>query len=404
MRAEEFFNTHQLIVFADTVGTRSRTGLDLTCTQSHCEVGDGSVFSFARAVRHHCSIFVSLSQLNSVDGFGEGTDLVNLDEDRVSHALFKTHSQTFNVGYKQVVAHELALAADGVGEEFPAVPVVFSHTVFDRDDRIFFNPTFPIVNHLARSKFFACGPFEFINAFFHIIEFRRCGVEGDADIVVRFIASVFHSLKDHFNSFFIRFQIRSETAFVANISRIASTFENLLKVMEHLSAHAESFAESRSTHWHNHKFLEIDAVISMRTTIEDIHHRNRENSAVATAYIAIEILTGFLSGSLSSSEGDTEDGICAHITFIFSTVDFNHAGIDFCLVAYVHAFDLFGEYIIYILNSFENAFTQKAVILAISQFYSFVYTSGSAGWDSSAAHCASSGININFNGRITTRV
>ncbi len=37
---------------------------------------------------------------------------------------------------KQVVAHQLALVADLVGQRLPAVPVILAHAVLDRDDRV----------------------------------------------------------------------------------------------------------------------------------------------------------------------------------------------------------------------------------------------------------------------------
>jgi len=37
---------------------------------------------------------------------------------------------------EQIVADQLALAADEVGQFLPAIHVVFGHAVFDRDDRI----------------------------------------------------------------------------------------------------------------------------------------------------------------------------------------------------------------------------------------------------------------------------
>lgn len=44
--AQHLFDTEQLVVFTDTVGTAGRTGFDLTCSKRHCEISDRCVFGF----------------------------------------------------------------------------------------------------------------------------------------------------------------------------------------------------------------------------------------------------------------------------------------------------------------------------------------------------------------------
>ena len=60
-----------------------------------------------------------------------------------------------DIGDEEVVAHQLAAVANGVGEEFPSVPVVFGHAVFYRDDGVLVNPTLPEVDHFGGVVFFA---------------------------------------------------------------------------------------------------------------------------------------------------------------------------------------------------------------------------------------------------------
>ena len=46
--AELFLDAEKLVVLGHTVGTACGTGLDLAGVGSHCDVGDSSVFGFAR--------------------------------------------------------------------------------------------------------------------------------------------------------------------------------------------------------------------------------------------------------------------------------------------------------------------------------------------------------------------
>ena len=77
-----------------------------------------------RAVAHHAGVAVAGGQLDGVEGLGERADLVDLDQDRVGDVAVDAHPQPGDVGDEQVVADELHLLADGLGERRPAVPVV----------------------------------------------------------------------------------------------------------------------------------------------------------------------------------------------------------------------------------------------------------------------------------------
>ena len=44
--------------------------------------------------------------------------------------------QDLGVGHEQVVAHQLHVLAQALGQDLPAVPVAFVHAVFDADDGV----------------------------------------------------------------------------------------------------------------------------------------------------------------------------------------------------------------------------------------------------------------------------
>ncbi len=86
---------------------------------------------------------------DGVERFGERTDLVDLDEDRVGDTHLDAIAQACGVRHEQVVADELALGADEIGQDLPAFPVVFGHAVLDRDDRVLGHEVREIVGLLA---------------------------------------------------------------------------------------------------------------------------------------------------------------------------------------------------------------------------------------------------------------
>ena len=101
----------------------------------HRDVRDGRVFGLAGAMADDGGVVVVLGQLDGVERLGERADLVDLDEDRVGRAGVNALLEELHVGDEQIVADELDLVAELVGELLPVRPVAFGAAVFDADDR-----------------------------------------------------------------------------------------------------------------------------------------------------------------------------------------------------------------------------------------------------------------------------
>jgi hypothetical protein len=76
-------------------------------------------------VRGDGGVAGTLGQADGVQGLGQRTDLVDLDQQRVGGLGVDAALQDGGVGDEQVVTNQLDLVTDGVGEGLPAVPVVF---------------------------------------------------------------------------------------------------------------------------------------------------------------------------------------------------------------------------------------------------------------------------------------
>ena len=77
-----------------------------------------------------------MGHLDSVESLGQGTDLVDLDEDGVTSTHLDTLLEVLDVGDEEVITDELAASADGLGELHPAFPVFLGEAVLDRVDRV----------------------------------------------------------------------------------------------------------------------------------------------------------------------------------------------------------------------------------------------------------------------------
>ena len=94
-------------------------------------------------MREHAGEAVGLGVVDGVEGFAEGADLVDLNEDGVGGAFLDAALDELFVGDEEVVADELDLVAEFGVELGPAFPVVFGEAVFDGADGVFVGPVGP---------------------------------------------------------------------------------------------------------------------------------------------------------------------------------------------------------------------------------------------------------------------
>ena len=128
-------------------------------------------------------IAVAAGELDGVEGLGDGADLIDLDEDGVGDFLRDALLEAFGVGDEEVVADELDLMADEIGEVFPAGPVVFGEAVLDGQDGVLAGPVGPELGHLFGGEFALIGLLEGVLAGGFGEELAGGGVEGEGDVV-----------------------------------------------------------------------------------------------------------------------------------------------------------------------------------------------------------------------------
>ena len=132
---ELLLDAQQLVVLGNPVGSRRRASLDLSAVGCDREIGDRRVLGLTGAMRHDSRVAVRLRQCDSIQRFGERSDLVDLDQDRVRRLLLDALRETHRVRHEQVVADDLELVADLAGEVGPAGPVILVQRILDRDKR-----------------------------------------------------------------------------------------------------------------------------------------------------------------------------------------------------------------------------------------------------------------------------
>ena len=114
----------------------TRLGTNLPSLETDGEVGNVHRLSLSGSVRGHNTPTVGLRELDSLDGLGDGTDLVDLQEQGVARLLLDGSLDSLRVGDGQVITNDLDLGR--LVEVGPSLPVVLGEWVLDGADVVLF--------------------------------------------------------------------------------------------------------------------------------------------------------------------------------------------------------------------------------------------------------------------------
>ena len=123
--------------------------------------------------------------------------------------------RNFDVGDEQIVADELDLVAELVGELLPVVPVAFGAAVFDADDRVLAAELDVEVDQLVAGDGLAGALLEGVGAV-AVVELGGGDIEREEDLLARLVAGVLDGLEDGLDGVLGAVELRREPAFVAD--------------------------------------------------------------------------------------------------------------------------------------------------------------------------------------------
>ena len=147
--------------------------------------------------------------------FRQSPDLVDLNQDGIGDPFLNPVGQTFGVGDEKIVANQLNLLAEFLCQHLPAVPIVFRHAVFNRQDWVFRNQIGEIFGIASGIQRLALA---FQNVL-SVLEVLRGGtIKRQHDIVTRLITGGFDSLHNVAQGVVGTFDRRGKTAFIAHVS------------------------------------------------------------------------------------------------------------------------------------------------------------------------------------------
>ncbi|MNM88578.1 hypothetical protein D3C81_1007990 [compost metagenome] len=146
--------------------------------------------------------------------------------------------------------------------------------------------------------------------------------------------------------------------------------------MEDFCSNTKSFFEAWCSYRKNHELLNVNVVVSMLTTVDDVHHWYWKSFSVESAKVYVQWKIQSISSCTSYCHGYSKNCVRTQFTFVRSSVQSDHQFIDAELVKSVHTDHFWSDKFIYVFNSFQYTFTEVTGFVAITKFNSFMRTSG----------------------------
>ena len=213
-------------------------------------------------MRHDRRVASTLCHLDGLQCLGQGTNLVDLDEDGVAQSTGDAIGQALGVRDKEVITDELHLAAKSIREHLPALEVILSHAIFNRDDWIVRREVCPESHHFI-TRLHDVGLPEVVATLCALmlcffVELSRCRVHCNLDLVTRGVASLCNRFHDDIQSFLVALEVWCIATFISNRRAVALALKHRLQCVEDFRSPAQAFGKCLSTNRHDHELLEVD--------------------------------------------------------------------------------------------------------------------------------------------------
>lgn len=247
---ELLLDAEDLVELGKTLGTGRGTGLDLAGAETDGDISDGDILSLTGAVGDHDTPAVGVGVLGGLNGLGQGTDLVDLQEKGVAGLELDGLLDAQRVGDSQVITDNLEVG--GLVEVRPGLPVVLSEGVLDGDDGVLGSEGLVEVGKLLVGEPLGGVGVRVLEVKvvllgIDLVELAGGNVHGDLDLAG--VASLLDGLGDEVKSLLGGLNIRSDTTLVTDVTSGLAVLllGESLELLVDLSTLAESLGEGRSS-------------------------------------------------------------------------------------------------------------------------------------------------------------
>lgn len=287
--AKSLLNAQDLVVLGQTVGAARRARLDLTGAEAAHQVSNKVVLGLTAAVGHHHAPSRALRHVRGLDGLGDGTDLVHLQQERVAQLLVDTGLDALRVGDEEIVTDDLNVLAHALGHLDVAGEVVLIERILNRDDGVVAGQVVVNVEKRVRAHQAVGGAdllAEVVGVVLSVVELGSSHVKTDVDAAG--MARVGDGFGDDLESVVLVAELgRAKAALVTYVGSGLTELlleESCERVVD-LDTETQRLLEGISASGQDHELLELKLVASVSTTVDDVqagHGHHELISALAS--------------------------------------------------------------------------------------------------------------------------
>lgn len=216
---ELLLNAENLVELGKTLRAGWCTGLDLSGAQTDNNIGNGHILGLTGAVGDHDTPASAESILGGLDGLGDGTDLVDLEEKSVARLELNGLLDELRVGDGQIITNNLEVG--GLEEVGPGLPIVLSKGILDADNGVLLGQGLVELGELLVGEPLALVAVwvlevKIVLLLLDLVELAGRNIHGDLDLAS--VASLLDGLGDEVESLLGSLNIGGNTALVTDVS------------------------------------------------------------------------------------------------------------------------------------------------------------------------------------------
>ncbi len=174
--------------------------------------------------------------------------------------------------------------------------------------------------------------------------------------------------------------------------------------MEDLGAHAQRIGEGLRAHRLHHEFLDIDVVVGVFATVDDVHHRHGHavlaGSAVQIGDMSVERHALRLGSSFCRGQRYSQNGVRAQAGLVLGAIELDHGTVQALLIDSILTHQQIPDRSVDVGYGFEYALTHIAALVTITQFQCFARARGCARGGAGATDDAAVQNDVCFYGRV----
>ena len=141
--------------------------------------------------------------------------------------------------------------------------------------------------------------------------------------------------------------------------------------MEHLRPATHRLAKRRRADRNDHEFLNVDTVVGVCPTVDDVHHRHRHDIRPGPAEIAIQRLVATARHRFRAGERDREDRVGSQLRLVGGAVELDQGVVDRPLVARLHAAQRTPNDVLDVQDCLHDPLAVIALCIAVAQLERF---------------------------------